>query len=83
MTKQNGANSLEARQDRRDWLSTVCRWTLLAGITAIAGVLVSRNGWRGCVRAASMCADCQLLAHCQLPQAQGTRDESREERAHG
>ena len=87
MTKQDGASSLELRQNRRDWVSAVGRWTLLTGIGATAGLLAARTGWRTCPRPTAECGSCQLLAGCRLPQARATRDPvvdpSREEPSHG
>jgi hypothetical protein len=83
MTKQDGTESIEALHDRRRWIATVSRWTLLAGVTAIAGLLAARKWSRGCTESASVCPRCQLLGHCQLPQARSIRGQSQEERVNG
>ncbi len=83
MTKPDGAKSIEALHDRRRWISTVSRWTLLAGITGIAGLLTVRKWSRGCTESASACPRCQLLGQCQLPQARSSRGPSQEERVNG
>ena len=61
--------------DRRTFLAGCARTVALGGITAAAGVLISRGQIGGCPYASFRCAACGQLRRCGLPAAVAVRDQ--------
>jgi hypothetical protein len=66
--------------DRRGFIQNAGRATLLAGLAAIAGVLVSRRQITGDQACSNnlQCRNCRKLTDCELPEAAKTRDDGTE-----
>ncbi len=59
--------------DRREWLCGAMRYSLLGGVTAMAGLLLTRHSGNRCPGLTAPCETCGLLSGCELPRAQATR----------
>ena len=74
--KTDQGTEIEKRMDRRKCFQGMGRWTLLAGMAAIAGILVSRRQVVSDQVCSSdfQCKNCKKLSDCGLPEAAKTRD---------
>jgi electron transport complex protein RnfB len=57
------------KQNRRDFINTVCRAGLLTGLAAISGVLVFRSLSNGYCAVGSDCSICKEKGSCDKPEA--------------
>ncbi len=54
---------------RRDWFACIGRPIALAGLSLLAGKLITRSVRAGCIRESSPCDQCHLHGKCELPKA--------------
>lgn len=55
--------------DRRKFISTIVRGTILTGITAMSGYLLLRDGNSETCDFDFFCKNCRKLDNCKLPEA--------------
>ena len=54
--------------DRRNFLTSIVRGSVLVGIVATSGYLISRKGGKG-LECNSICSGCKTLPICTKPEA--------------
>lgn len=60
--------------NRRQFLSTLIRGSILASLTLLSGILIRRwNEADGCLQNYT-CGNCNLSNNCRLPEAKNYRD---------
>ena len=71
-------NSSEPQQDRREWLRSAARYTILGTLGLGTAALVRHGGGADDCHKRLSCGQCALLGRCELPQAASTRRERKE-----